>query len=163
VPLVKDIVSIHTNTPLDRFLGQQAQVFDRRQFRINHAIHADILEIAFTENTLPEEHACLYLFPIDDHQYCLQLLYLQHDARKADRSLQRSTADHRGAQRDQTDCPEDEQAAERPNDPEPSSAQEDAADVLDAELVSDPRLERAARERVREAPQRPERDHKPWL
>jgi AraC-like DNA-binding protein len=83
VPLVKDIVSVHTNTPLDRFLGQQAQVFDRRQFRINQVIHADVLEIAFTESTLPEEHACLYLFPIDDHQYCLQLLYLQHDARKA--------------------------------------------------------------------------------
>jgi len=83
VRLVKDIVSVHTNTPLDRFLGQQAQVLNREEIRVSHAVHVDYLDIAFTETTLPEEHACLYLFPIDDNQFCLQLLYLQHDERKA--------------------------------------------------------------------------------
>lgn len=81
--LVKDIISVHTNTPLERFLGQQAQVLTRKQLQISNSIHADYLDIAFTENTLPEEHACLYLYPIDDNQFCLQLLYLEHDERKA--------------------------------------------------------------------------------
>ncbi|WP_243630213.1 helix-turn-helix transcriptional regulator [Taibaiella soli] len=81
--LVKDIISIHTNTPLDRFLGQQAQVLNREEIRVSHSVHVDYLDIAFTETTLPEEHACLYLFPIDDNQFCLQLLYLQHDESKA--------------------------------------------------------------------------------
>ncbi|XZF13198.1 helix-turn-helix domain-containing protein [Chitinophagaceae bacterium MMS25-I14] len=81
--LVKDIVSVHTNTPLDRFLGQQAQVLHRGQVAVNNAIHADFMDIAFSENTLPEEHANLYLFPVDDNQFCLQLFYLQHDEQKA--------------------------------------------------------------------------------
>src|SRR2546430_13417943 len=41
------------------------------------------------------------------------------------------------------------------------SAQEDARGVLDADLVRDPGLIGAARERVREPPERPHRDHDP--
>jgi hypothetical protein len=43
----------------------------------------------------------------------------------------------------------------------PGAAQEDGADPVDADLVRDPRLLGAARERVGEAPDAPEGDHEP--
>ncbi len=68
-----------TNSPLGRFLGQDAQVIQRDVLLVSQIIHVEQMEIGFADRHLPEEHGRLYLFPIDDHQFSVQLLYLKHN------------------------------------------------------------------------------------
>lgn len=65
--------------PIERILGQQVQVLGRTPLRVNNFIHAEYIEVSYPENTWPEEHARLNLFPIADERFCVQLLYLQID------------------------------------------------------------------------------------
>lgn len=65
--------------PIERILGQQVQVLNRVPLEINNFIHAECIEVSYPENTWPEEHARLNLFPIADERFCVQLLYLQVD------------------------------------------------------------------------------------
>lgn len=65
--------------PIERILGQQVQVLSRTPLAINNFIHAEYIEVSYPENTWPEEHARLNLFPIADERFCVQLLYLQID------------------------------------------------------------------------------------
>lgn len=65
--------------PIERILGQQVQVLNRTPLAINNFIHAEYIEVSYPENTWPEEHARLNLFPIADERFCVQLLYLQID------------------------------------------------------------------------------------
>lgn len=65
--------------PIERILGQQIQVLERIPLQINNYIHAEYIEVSYPENTWPEEHARLNLFPIADGSFCVQLLYLQID------------------------------------------------------------------------------------
>jgi len=81
---VKDIRSGDIEAPLERFLGQAAQVLDREVLAVSHFIRAEYMEIGFTEERMPEEHGRLYLFPVDDQQFSVQLLYLQHNETPAD-------------------------------------------------------------------------------
>lgn len=74
---VKD--KIQQIAPIERILGQQVQVLARTPLEINNFIHAECIEVSYPENTWPEEHARLNLFPIADERFCVQLLYLQID------------------------------------------------------------------------------------
>ncbi len=65
--------------PIERILGQQVQVLNRTPLAINNFINAEYIEVSYPENTWPEEHARLNLFPIADERFCVQLLYLQID------------------------------------------------------------------------------------
>lgn len=63
--------------PMERILGQNVQVLGREILEISRSVKAEWLQVNFSENQLPEEHARLLLFPIEDNQYCLQVAYIQ--------------------------------------------------------------------------------------
>ena len=81
---VKDNVAARPDISLERFLGQTAQILEREALTISHSIKVEYLQIGFTETRMPEEHGRLFLFPVDDGQYNVQLLYLQHNETPAD-------------------------------------------------------------------------------
>ena len=85
---------------------------------------------------------------------------LGHQQRAGDpaRDRHRAADDDCGAQRQNAEADEREQADERTGVLEPRTSQKDVRDLLHTDLVGDPRLVRAARERVRDAPERPQRD-----
>ncbi|HYD22922.1 MAG TPA: AraC family transcriptional regulator [Flavipsychrobacter sp.] len=74
---VIEIVIPGSPFPLERILGQNVQVMSREIMEISRSVKAEWLSVIFSENSLPEEHARLLLFPIDDNQYCLQIAYIQ--------------------------------------------------------------------------------------
>jgi hypothetical protein len=74
-----DIIQVYTDAPIERILGQKAEVMSRIPILVNANISAEWIEVNFEEGaTWPDEHAKLNLFPIADEQYYLQLLYLQY-------------------------------------------------------------------------------------
>lgn len=73
-------IVVKQEAPIERILGQQAQVLDREQLFTNKMAYAECVKVNFPEDAWPEEHARLNLFPIADDQFCLQLLYLKHTA-----------------------------------------------------------------------------------
>lgn len=76
--LLTEILNVHTGAPVERILGKKAEVRSRQHITVNEYIHAEWIEVSFEEQNWPEEHARLNLFPVEDGQFCLQLLYLQY-------------------------------------------------------------------------------------
>lgn len=70
---------VQQTAPIERILGQQAQVINRTLLDINNYIHAEFIEVTYPEHAWPEDHARLNLFPIADGRFCVQVLYLQVD------------------------------------------------------------------------------------
>jgi AraC-like DNA-binding protein len=64
-------------TPFDRFLGGDVRVIRRENTLINNFIESERREV-YIESSPPEDQARLYLFPVDDGKFCLQLCYLQY-------------------------------------------------------------------------------------
>jgi AraC-like DNA-binding protein len=64
--------------PISRILGSEAIVLKREPLQINSLVHAESIEVTFKQEVWPEEHARLNLFPVNDGQFCLQLMYLQY-------------------------------------------------------------------------------------
>ncbi len=65
-------------SPLDRFIGSGASVLGSGQVNVSNAIQCEFKEVALPENENGEDKGMLYLFPIDDNMYCLELCYLVH-------------------------------------------------------------------------------------
>jgi len=65
--------------PLQRFMGPEALVRTRETLAINNYIQAEWLEVLLPEDNIAEDEGKMYLFPIDDHKFCLQLCYLQYE------------------------------------------------------------------------------------
>ena len=61
------------------FIGNNASIINEESIAVNNYITAQKFEISYPENMLPEEEGTLYLFPVDDNQFCLQLRYLLYD------------------------------------------------------------------------------------
>ena len=76
MPQVSDITAIDQTSALGRILTEDVQVVERDQQTINQYIQADKLAVNFTEGNIPEEHARLLLFPVDDNKFCLLLTYI---------------------------------------------------------------------------------------
>ncbi len=66
------------DVPIERILGQAAQIVDRNVIYSSNTLYSEQLEVDFHDDSWPEEYAKLNLFPIADDQFCLQLLYLKH-------------------------------------------------------------------------------------
>jgi AraC-like DNA-binding protein len=64
---------------LERFIGTDAIVVSSENLTISNYIHAEFLEISQPENNLPDDQGILYLFPIDDDKYSLQLCFMQYE------------------------------------------------------------------------------------
>lgn len=76
--VLTDIIHVHTDAPVERIIGQKAQVTNRERLSVSRDIQAEWIEVNFPGDSWPEEHARLNLFPIEDGQFFLQLLYLQY-------------------------------------------------------------------------------------
>jgi len=64
-------------TPLERFLGDQARILHGSDVAVSNNINMQWLEVWLPENNQPEEQGRLYLYPIDENRFCMQLFYLQ--------------------------------------------------------------------------------------
>ena len=85
----------------------------------------------------------------------------EHDAGEAARDRERAAEHDARAQRCDADRDLEEESHDRAGLAEAGGAEEDLAGSLGTAFVRDPRLFCAARERVRDPPQRPECDHEP--
>ena len=70
---VKEVIP-HTTT-LDRLLGEEARIISRAPVFINRFVRAEFLQVS-SEAQFPEDGGRLFLYPIEDGQYNLHLLYL---------------------------------------------------------------------------------------
>jgi AraC-like DNA-binding protein len=64
--------------PVERFIGHDARIVNRQQVTVSNFIEAEWLEVSMPGEVQPEDTGMLYLFPIDDNKFCLQLCYLQY-------------------------------------------------------------------------------------
>ncbi|MBS1772479.1 MAG: helix-turn-helix transcriptional regulator [Bacteroidetes bacterium] len=65
--------------PIDRILGQSTRLLQRVVLLEHSNIRAEYFSVYYDEN-LPEEHAKLNLFPVNDNEYCIQLSYIRFDS-----------------------------------------------------------------------------------
>lgn len=70
---------VEATPPIERILGQHAEVLNSTPLNINNYIHGEVIEVSFPDETWPEEHARLNLFPIADGKYYMHIMYLQVD------------------------------------------------------------------------------------
>lgn len=75
-------------SPLERFIGSDARVLGGTDITISNAIAVQRLQVSFPEEQMPDETGKLYLFPIDDGRYCLQLCYMMYGEGKEQDSAQ---------------------------------------------------------------------------
>jgi len=62
-------------SPLMSFIGEDATMVNRERMDVNNFIVCELLEVCIPENGQPEDTGMLYLYPIDDNKYCLQLYF----------------------------------------------------------------------------------------
>ena len=67
------------SNPVDRFMGEDARVLNREVSQVNNFVAAEWIEVSLPEDTIAEDEGKLYLFPIDNNKFCLQLCYLQYE------------------------------------------------------------------------------------
>ena len=67
-------------TPLEKFLGEGARIIQGKDIAVNHHVQVQWLEVSFEEEELPDEQGRLFLFPIGEDRYSLQLCYLIYGA-----------------------------------------------------------------------------------
>ncbi len=63
---------------LQRFLGEEANKVSLQRTAISNFIEAEWLDVSLPDDNLPEDTGMLYLFPVDDGKFCLQLFYIQY-------------------------------------------------------------------------------------
>jgi AraC-like DNA-binding protein len=63
---------------LGEFLGEDASVMSSIVLPVNNFIKAEVLEVVLKESDQAEDKGMLYLFPIADNQFCLQLYFLEY-------------------------------------------------------------------------------------
>jgi AraC-like DNA-binding protein len=73
--------------PIQRILGNNAQVLSRTAIPFNNNIRLERITISYPDHLWPEEHALLNLFPLEDDQFCIQLIYLQYPDRQSDKAV----------------------------------------------------------------------------
>jgi len=59
-----------------RFFGEDVKIISKAAISINNCIQAEWITGCFPDNEIREEKGCLYLLPIDDYKFRLQLIYL---------------------------------------------------------------------------------------
>ncbi|GAA4463198.1 hypothetical protein GCM10023093_11140 [Nemorincola caseinilytica] len=80
VPVIE--LAIHTSThayAVDRFLGNAARTLHTVAIQVNNAVTAERIEVLLQGDETPaEDRGMLFLYPVDDNRYCLQLCYIQY-------------------------------------------------------------------------------------
>lgn len=71
---------------LERFIGPEASILSSSKVEISQSIIAEIIEVQTPHEQRPEDQGALYLFPIEDARFCLQLCYLQYTTDSSDKA-----------------------------------------------------------------------------
>lgn len=87
VRISTDIKHYRAQAPIERVLGGQARVLNRSTMPVSRFVYTEWIEVGFDEGKWPEEHARLNLFPIEDGQFCLQLMYLTYTEQPGNASI----------------------------------------------------------------------------
>lgn len=69
---------VKNSKALQVFLGEDLKVNAVKSLPVSRIIEAEVLDVIVPDNVIPEEKASLYLFPIADNTFYLQLLYMQY-------------------------------------------------------------------------------------
>ncbi len=67
------------NEPLERFIGSDVRVLSRKSTSVNNCIQSDWASVTGSADGTTEDRGMLYLFPIEDGRFCLQLCFWQND------------------------------------------------------------------------------------
>ncbi len=62
-----------------RFAGAGSRVLNTAVIAVSNAVAAEKHEVLLEDDDMPEDRGMLYLYPIGDNKFCLQLCYLEHD------------------------------------------------------------------------------------
>lgn len=62
----------------ERFLNATGRVINSEQIEVSNFVTAERINVLINEESIPEDRGMLYLYPIGDNQYCLQLCYLEY-------------------------------------------------------------------------------------
>ncbi len=73
------VTSQKQSNPVERFIGNDARVLSTTVLAISNHIQCESYDVALPEDETREDKGTLYLYPIDDNKYCLELSYLQLD------------------------------------------------------------------------------------
>lgn len=65
--------------PLQRFLGEQARIVSSINLSVSNFIQAERMEVNLADDNQQEDTGMLYLYPLDENKFCLQLCYLQYE------------------------------------------------------------------------------------
>jgi len=71
---IKNSIS-HSNA-LQRFLNGTGRILDMERIPVNRNISVDLVTVGFASAEIPAEQGLLYLFPIDDKRFYVQLCYM---------------------------------------------------------------------------------------
>lgn len=63
---------------LERFLGENTQVYDGYALQVNEQVLCDLYNVSLHFNENKEDKACMYTYPIGQAKFCLKLIYLLH-------------------------------------------------------------------------------------
>ena len=64
---------------MERFIGEETRVISSGTLPIGNHVKAEWRDVYLPDDGGQEHRGMLYLFPIDDNKFCLQLCYLQDD------------------------------------------------------------------------------------
>jgi AraC-like DNA-binding protein len=71
----------------ERFLANEGRVLNTTGIAVHNTIIAERLDVWLQGDNLPDDRGMLYLYPIGDEQYCLQLCYLEYDESEDNRAI----------------------------------------------------------------------------
>ncbi|MBA3829167.1 MAG: helix-turn-helix transcriptional regulator [Taibaiella sp.] len=77
--MIKTAVVDLISPAVKRVIGEQAQVLLSQESSISQYIKAVWLNVAIGDNELPEDNGRLFLYPIEDGRFCLELIYVQEN------------------------------------------------------------------------------------
>src|SRR4051812_18842937 len=78
------VISNRQLSPLERFMGSEARIISSGDLAVSNYIKAEWRSIYLPEDDQREDRGMLYLFPIDNGKFCLQLCYLQYEDTSAE-------------------------------------------------------------------------------
>lgn len=77
-PVVETILKSGKKSIAERFLGDGARVVSSTPISVNNVLEVERLEVIVPEGGQVDDRGMLYLYPIADNEFCLQICYLEY-------------------------------------------------------------------------------------
>ncbi len=71
----------------ERFMGSDGRVLNTISIAVNNTVDAERMDVWLPGDELPDDRGMLYLYPIGDNKFCLQLCYLEYDETTDNRAI----------------------------------------------------------------------------